>query len=53
MNAQPGMVQPEDIANATAFLLSDEARYITGVTLPVDAGALARMANAKEQNAVK
>jgi NAD(P)-dependent dehydrogenase (short-subunit alcohol dehydrogenase family) len=29
------MVQPEDIANATAFLLSEEARYITGVTLPV------------------
>jgi NAD(P)-dependent dehydrogenase (short-subunit alcohol dehydrogenase family) len=53
MNAQPGMVQPEDIANATTFLLSDEARYITGVTLPVDAGALARMPNAKEQNAVK
>ena len=53
MNAQPGMVQPEDIANAMAFLLSDEARYITGVTLPVDAGALARMPNAKEQNAVR
>lgn len=53
MNAQPGMVQPEDIANATAFLLSDEARYITGVTLPVDAGALARMPSAKEQNAVR
>jgi len=53
MNAQLGMVQPEDIANATAFLLSDEARYITGATLPVDAGALARMPSAKEQNAVR
>lgn len=31
-------VQPEDIANAALFLASDEARYITGVTLPVDAG---------------
>lgn len=29
-----------DISNALLFLVSDEARYITGVTLPVDAGAL-------------
>ncbi|KUI24257.1 3-ketoacyl-ACP reductase [Mycobacterium sp. IS-1742] len=28
----------EDIAAAVAFLASDEARYITGVALPVDAG---------------
>lgn len=28
-----------DISNAVLFLASDEARYITGVTLPVDAGA--------------
>ncbi|OBF58865.1 mycofactocin-coupled SDR family oxidoreductase [Mycolicibacterium monacense] len=33
-----GWVEPEDIANAVLFLASDEARYITGVTLPVDAG---------------
>jgi NAD(P)-dependent dehydrogenase (short-subunit alcohol dehydrogenase family) len=26
-------------ANALVFLASDEARYITGITLPVDAGA--------------
>ena len=32
-------VQPVDISNALLFLASDEARYITGVTLPVDAGA--------------
>jgi (+)-trans-carveol dehydrogenase len=32
-------VQPEDISNAVLFLASDEARYITGVTLPVDAGS--------------
>jgi NAD(P)-dependent dehydrogenase (short-subunit alcohol dehydrogenase family) len=31
-------VQPVDISNAILFLVSDEARYITGVTLPVDAG---------------
>ena len=28
--------QPEDIANALAFLASDEASYITGVVLSVD-----------------
>ncbi|EME19882.1 mycofactocin-coupled SDR family oxidoreductase [Rhodococcus triatomae] len=32
------MIEPEDIANASVFLASDESRYITGVTLPVDAG---------------
>jgi len=33
-----GWVEPEDIANAVLSLASDEARYITGVTLPVDGG---------------
>jgi SDR family mycofactocin-dependent oxidoreductase len=38
-NALPvDILQPEDIANAVAWLVSDEARYITGVQLPVDAG---------------
>lgn len=32
-------VETIDVANAVLFLLSDEARYITGATLPVDAGA--------------
>jgi (+)-trans-carveol dehydrogenase len=31
-------VEPADISNAVLFLASDEARYITGVALPVDAG---------------
>lgn len=31
-------VEPVDISNAVLFLASDEARYITGVQLPVDAG---------------
>ncbi|WP_231643311.1 mycofactocin-coupled SDR family oxidoreductase [Mycolicibacterium baixiangningiae] len=31
-------LEVEDIAAAVAFLASDEARYITGITLPVDAG---------------
>lgn len=30
--------QPEDIANATAFLLSEQANFITGVVLRVDGG---------------
>ena len=38
-NAMPVQVlDAEDIAAAVAWLVSDEARYITGVTLPVDAG---------------
>ncbi|HEX6393897.1 MAG TPA: mycofactocin-coupled SDR family oxidoreductase [Acidimicrobiales bacterium] len=32
-------VEPVDISNAVLFLASDEARYITGAVLPVDAGA--------------
>jgi SDR family mycofactocin-dependent oxidoreductase len=31
-------VDPVDISNAVLFLASDEARYITGIQLPVDAG---------------
>lgn len=38
-NALPiDMLEPEHIANAVAFLVSDEAFYITGVNLPLDAG---------------
>lgn len=35
-------VESVDVSNALLFLASDEARYITGVTLPVDAGATLR-----------
>jgi (+)-trans-carveol dehydrogenase len=35
-------VEPVDVSNALLFLASDEARYITGVQLPVDAGILLR-----------
>ena len=34
------MLEPVDISNALVFLASDEARYITGAMLPVDAGTL-------------
>jgi (+)-trans-carveol dehydrogenase len=41
MNALPiPWVEPVDISNAVLFLASDEGRYITGVTLPVDAGTV-------------
>jgi (+)-trans-carveol dehydrogenase len=39
MNALPvPWVEAIDISNAVLFLASDEARYVTGVTFPVDAG---------------
>ena len=31
-------LEPEDIANAVFYLVSDAGRYVTGVALPVDAG---------------
>jgi (+)-trans-carveol dehydrogenase len=43
LNALPiRWVEPVDISNALLFLASDEARYVTGVPLPVDAGALVK-----------
>lgn len=35
-------VEPEDVANVVLFLASDEARFVTGATIPVDAGCLVR-----------
>jgi (+)-trans-carveol dehydrogenase len=37
-----GWVEPDDVSNAVLFLASEEARFVTGVALPVDAGALIR-----------
>jgi SDR family mycofactocin-dependent oxidoreductase len=43
-NALPvELLEPADISDAVAFLLSDEARYITGTNLPVDAGFVNRV----------
>ena len=33
----------EEVANVALFLASDEARFITGVNLPVDGGQSARI----------
>jgi SDR family mycofactocin-dependent oxidoreductase len=39
-NAMPvEWLDPEDISNAVAWLASDEARYVSGVTLSVDGGS--------------
>jgi NAD(P)-dependent dehydrogenase (short-subunit alcohol dehydrogenase family) len=36
-----GFGQPEDVANAAIFLLSDASRWITGSAMAVDGGAAA------------
>jgi SDR family mycofactocin-dependent oxidoreductase len=36
-------VDVQDVSNAVLFLASDEARYITGTALPVDAGIVAKV----------
>ncbi|GGN97271.1 mycofactocin-coupled SDR family oxidoreductase [Nocardia rhizosphaerihabitans] len=33
-------VDPVDVSNAVLYLVSDEARFVTGVSLPVDAGSM-------------
>ncbi len=32
------LVEPQDVTEAALWLVSPRARYVTGVTLPVDAG---------------
>ena len=36
------LIEAVDISNAIVWLASDEARYVTGTTLPVDAGFMQR-----------
>ena len=36
------MLEPDDISNAVVWLASDDARYVTGIALPVDAGFMAK-----------
>ncbi len=43
LNSLPvDVVAPDDVSAAVLYLSSDEARYVTGITLSVDAGAAAR-----------
>jgi NAD(P)-dependent dehydrogenase (short-subunit alcohol dehydrogenase family) len=32
------ILEPGDVTDAVLWLVSDAAKYVTGVTLPVDAG---------------
>jgi len=34
-----GLLCAEEVVSAALFLASDEARYVTGVTLPIDGGS--------------
>jgi NAD(P)-dependent dehydrogenase (short-subunit alcohol dehydrogenase family) len=40
VHALPGLPEPKDIADGIAFLCSDQAAFITGILLPIDAGWL-------------
>ncbi|WP_037164096.1 mycofactocin-coupled SDR family oxidoreductase [Rhodococcoides fascians] len=35
-------VEPDDVSNAVLFLAGDESRYVTGISIPVDAGVLVK-----------
>ena len=36
------LIDAQDVSDAVAWLVSDQARYVTGAVIPVDAGATAR-----------
>lgn len=42
LNPMPGLPTPEDVAALVTFLVSDEARWITGQTIAIDGGYTAR-----------
>jgi SDR family mycofactocin-dependent oxidoreductase len=43
-NLLPVVLDPEDISNAILWMVSNSARYVTGVALPIDAGFLEKWA---------
>lgn len=36
------MLEPQDISDAVLWLVSDAARYVTGIDVPIDAGYLTK-----------
>ena len=43
LNSLPvDVVAPSDVSDAVLYLASDESRYVTGLTMTVDAGSSAR-----------
>ena len=44
MHAMKRMARPAEIANCIAFLLSDEASFVTGANWTADGGLTARFA---------
>jgi NAD(P)-dependent dehydrogenase (short-subunit alcohol dehydrogenase family) len=36
------VVAPSDVSDAVLYLASDQSRYVTGLTMTVDAGSSAR-----------
>jgi NAD(P)-dependent dehydrogenase (short-subunit alcohol dehydrogenase family) len=40
LNPMRSLVEPEDSAAAAAFLASDDARYVTGANVHVNAGGV-------------
>jgi NAD(P)-dependent dehydrogenase (short-subunit alcohol dehydrogenase family) len=34
------LIEPQDVSDAVLWLLSDQARYVTGTVVPVDSGLL-------------
>jgi NAD(P)-dependent dehydrogenase (short-subunit alcohol dehydrogenase family) len=50
-NLLPRFGMPEDIANTVAFLASDDAAYITGISVAVDGGRLQHQPNLVDDRA--
>ncbi|HVX21426.1 MAG TPA: mycofactocin-coupled SDR family oxidoreductase [Acidimicrobiales bacterium] len=43
LNLMPvSLIEPSDVSAAISWLVSDDARYVTGIALPVDAGSTAK-----------
>jgi (+)-trans-carveol dehydrogenase len=51
-NLFPVVLDPADVSNAILYLVSDAARYVTGVALPVDAGFLEKWSVSYDMEAV-